>query len=298
MIGSRAELEERAVRGLDQLQELHRPWIDEVPIRCEECGREVERIPEVGDAWLDAGIVHFSTLGWQNPEWVPEGNATGLCARADARRPSGPRVLGAVVPRRLGLGDARADPPLVLLPVLHGDHARRAAAVPARPHLREGLRRERSRDAQVVGERDRAERGARADGRGRHALALLRPDAEPAAALRLRDGRGGEEGAPHLLELGLVLHHVREHRRLRAGRREGGEREAARPLARRPHGAARPRRDRRVRALLDAGRHRGVRGLLRRSVQLVHPPLPPALLGRRPRGARGALERAHDGAAA
>ncbi len=77
VIGSRAELEERAVRGLDQLQELHRPWIDEVPIHCEDCDREVERIPEVGDAWLDAGIVHFSTLGWQNPEWVPEGNATG-----------------------------------------------------------------------------------------------------------------------------------------------------------------------------------------------------------------------------
>src|SRR6266542_4840208 len=55
VIGSRAELEERAVRGLEQLQELHRPWIDEVPIRCEECEAEVERIPEVGDAWLDAG---------------------------------------------------------------------------------------------------------------------------------------------------------------------------------------------------------------------------------------------------
>src|SRR3954469_2795224 len=62
VIGSRAELEERAVSGLEQLQELHRPWIDAVRVRCENCGREVERIPEVGDAWLDAGIVHFSTL--------------------------------------------------------------------------------------------------------------------------------------------------------------------------------------------------------------------------------------------
>jgi isoleucyl-tRNA synthetase len=77
VIGSRAELEERAVRGLDQLEELHRPWIDEVAISCEQCGADVERIPEVGDAWLDAGIVHFSTLGWQNAEWVKEGNATG-----------------------------------------------------------------------------------------------------------------------------------------------------------------------------------------------------------------------------
>jgi isoleucyl-tRNA synthetase len=77
VIGSRAELEERAVRGLDQLEELHRPWIDEVAINCERCGADVERIPEVGDAWLDAGIVHFSTLGWQNRDWVKEGNATG-----------------------------------------------------------------------------------------------------------------------------------------------------------------------------------------------------------------------------
>jgi isoleucyl-tRNA synthetase len=80
VVGSRAELAERAVRGLDQLQELHRPWIDEVPIRCESCGEEVRRIPEVGDAWLDAGIVPLSTLGWQNPEWVPRGYATGAAA--------------------------------------------------------------------------------------------------------------------------------------------------------------------------------------------------------------------------
>jgi isoleucyl-tRNA synthetase len=77
VIGSRAELEQRAVRGLDQLQELHRPWIDEVVIRCEACEAEVERIPEVGDAWLDAGIVPLSTLGWENPSWVEHGYGTG-----------------------------------------------------------------------------------------------------------------------------------------------------------------------------------------------------------------------------
>ncbi|HET7129730.1 MAG TPA: isoleucine--tRNA ligase [Gaiellaceae bacterium] len=80
VIGSRAELEARAVSGLDDLQELHRPWIDGVHIRCEQCGRDVERIPEVGDAWLDAGIVNFSTLGWRNPEWKEHGYATGASA--------------------------------------------------------------------------------------------------------------------------------------------------------------------------------------------------------------------------
>ena len=77
VIGSKAELEERALGGLEQLEELRRPWIDDVPIRCEQCGEEVRRIPEVGDVWLDAGIVPFSTLGWQNPEYVPQGYATG-----------------------------------------------------------------------------------------------------------------------------------------------------------------------------------------------------------------------------
>jgi isoleucyl-tRNA synthetase len=77
VIGSKAELEQRATAGLEQLQELHRPWIDEVPISCEECGKDVRRVTEVGDAWLDAGIVPFSTLGWQNPEWIEAGYATG-----------------------------------------------------------------------------------------------------------------------------------------------------------------------------------------------------------------------------
>ena len=48
-----------------------------MPIRCAECGEPVERIAEVGDVWLDAGIVPFSTLGWESPEYVPQGYATG-----------------------------------------------------------------------------------------------------------------------------------------------------------------------------------------------------------------------------
>jgi isoleucyl-tRNA synthetase len=77
VIGSRQELAERATSGLEGLQELHRPWVDDVLVRCEQCGEEVRRIPEVGDAWLDAGIVPFSTLGWENPDWKPGGYGTG-----------------------------------------------------------------------------------------------------------------------------------------------------------------------------------------------------------------------------
>jgi isoleucyl-tRNA synthetase len=79
VVGSLDELRERATGGLEQLQELHRPWIDEVTIRCD-CGAELRRVQEVGDAWLDAGIVPFSTLGWQNPEWKEHGYATGAAA--------------------------------------------------------------------------------------------------------------------------------------------------------------------------------------------------------------------------
>ena len=80
MIGSLAELAERATAGLEQLEELHRPWIDAVLIRCEACGEDVKRIPEVGDVWLDAGIVPFSTLGWQSPERIEAATPPALLA--------------------------------------------------------------------------------------------------------------------------------------------------------------------------------------------------------------------------
>ena len=143
VVGSKAELAERAVSGLDQLEELRRPWIDEVPIRCEACDETVRRIPEVGDVWLDAGIVPFSTLGWKSPEYVPRGIRDRRCEGPHDRRPPGPRVLGGVVPCRLGLRDARADPALVLLAALHVGRAHRTRAVPAGPRLREDARRER-----------------------------------------------------------------------------------------------------------------------------------------------------------
>ena len=76
VIASREELLERALRGTENLSELHRPWIDEVVIACE-CGKEAHRLPDVGDCWLDAGIIPFSTLGWRNPEFRERGYAEG-----------------------------------------------------------------------------------------------------------------------------------------------------------------------------------------------------------------------------
>ena len=79
VIGSKAELAERSgdATAVDGLAELRRPWIDRVEIDCDGCGEKVSRIAEVGDVWLDAGIVPFSTLGWQNDTAVEAGNATG-----------------------------------------------------------------------------------------------------------------------------------------------------------------------------------------------------------------------------
>ncbi len=77
VVGSKEELLERATQGIEGLEELHRPWIDPVRIRCGECECESERVPEVGDCWLDAGIVPFSTLGYGRDEYLPEGFAAG-----------------------------------------------------------------------------------------------------------------------------------------------------------------------------------------------------------------------------
>ena len=78
VIGSRDELKERAVEGWDAFEgnSPHRPWVDAVKIKCDKCGAVVSRIPDVGNPWLDAGIVPFSTMGYlERPdywkEWFP-----------------------------------------------------------------------------------------------------------------------------------------------------------------------------------------------------------------------------------
>ncbi|HYX51557.1 MAG TPA: class I tRNA ligase family protein, partial [Ktedonobacteraceae bacterium] len=78
VIGSEQELKERAVSGWEEFEghSPHRPWVDAVKILCKNCGGEVSRIKDVGNPWLDAGIVPYSTLHYRTnhnywEQWFP-----------------------------------------------------------------------------------------------------------------------------------------------------------------------------------------------------------------------------------
>ncbi len=64
VIESKEELEKAAVAGWKEFEghSPHKPWIDLVKIKCPHCKGAAERISDVGNPWLDAGIVPFSTI--------------------------------------------------------------------------------------------------------------------------------------------------------------------------------------------------------------------------------------------
>ncbi|NLE46381.1 MAG: class I tRNA ligase family protein, partial [Chloroflexi bacterium] len=84
VIGDSVELKARAIAGWDEFEghTPHRPWVDAVRIACSQCGGESRRVPDVGNPWLDAGIVSFSTLQyrtdrdywrqWYPADWISE----------------------------------------------------------------------------------------------------------------------------------------------------------------------------------------------------------------------------------
>jgi isoleucyl-tRNA synthetase len=85
VIGDEVELKARAVEGWEVFtggsssgreHTPHRPYIDAVKIECPQCGGRMSRIPDVGNPWLDAGIVSFSTLRYRTDQeywrqWYP-----------------------------------------------------------------------------------------------------------------------------------------------------------------------------------------------------------------------------------
>ncbi len=84
VIGSEAELSQRAVEGWGTFagHTPHRPYIDAVMLTCPECSGRMSRILDVGNPWLDAGVVPFSTLqyrtdraywqSWYPADWISE----------------------------------------------------------------------------------------------------------------------------------------------------------------------------------------------------------------------------------
>ncbi|ODA42325.1 isoleucine--tRNA ligase [Desulfosporosinus sp. BG] len=59
-IGSRKELVENAVETLDETVELHRPYVDDIHIKCTKCGAAMTRVTDVIDCWFDSGSMPFA----------------------------------------------------------------------------------------------------------------------------------------------------------------------------------------------------------------------------------------------
>ena len=59
-IGSRKELIEKSIEKIDETIELHRPYVDDIHIKCPECGKTMNRISDVLDCWFDSGAMPFA----------------------------------------------------------------------------------------------------------------------------------------------------------------------------------------------------------------------------------------------
>ena len=60
MIGSRKELVEKSIEKIDESIELHRPFVDDVHIKCPKCGNTMSRVKDVIDCWFDSGSMPFA----------------------------------------------------------------------------------------------------------------------------------------------------------------------------------------------------------------------------------------------
>ena len=64
MIGSRKELVEKAIEKIDETIDLHRPFVDNVHIKCPKCGKSMTRTKDVIDCWFDSGSMPFAQYHW------------------------------------------------------------------------------------------------------------------------------------------------------------------------------------------------------------------------------------------
>ena len=64
-VGSIADLREKATTDVPEDVELHRPYVDDIKLRCPKCGGEMTREPDVVDVWFDSGSMPFAQ--WHYP---------------------------------------------------------------------------------------------------------------------------------------------------------------------------------------------------------------------------------------
>ena len=89
MIGSRKELVEKAVENIDETIDLHRPFVDDVHIKCPHCGKLMTRIEDVMDCWFDSGAMPFAQYHYpfENKElWENQFPASFICEGIDQTR--------------------------------------------------------------------------------------------------------------------------------------------------------------------------------------------------------------------
>lgn len=89
MIGSRKELAELAIENITEDIELHRPYVDDVHIKCSECGGEMTRVKDVIDCWFDSGAMPFAQYHYpfENKElWESQFPADFICEGIDQTR--------------------------------------------------------------------------------------------------------------------------------------------------------------------------------------------------------------------
>ena len=223
-VGSLAEIAER---GGEPPDDVHRPYIDEVVLTCEDCGGEMRRVPDLIDVWWDSGCMPFAQ--WHAPFENED-------------------KLERALPRRLHLRGARPDARLVLLAPDRVGAAVRRGVLPDLPLPRADPGRGGPEDVEVEGQRGgplgRPERARR----GRLPLVLLHLEAALGRlSLLARDGRRVGPPVPEAaLEHVRVLRPVREPR----DRALGDRRNRSGPVdqvAALGHDGARDRADERLR---------------------------------------------------
>ena len=87
-IGSIEELKEKSIEKIDDI-ELHRPYIDEVHVKCPKCGKSMTRVKEVIDCWFDSGAMPYAQhhYPFENKELFEEQfPASFICEAVDQTR--------------------------------------------------------------------------------------------------------------------------------------------------------------------------------------------------------------------